>query len=168
MNCREYVNLGENPKSCQAKIKSTNSEYIRSRILARLVNVVSKRGREYFHWSEIECRLDADLTPGKRWAELVITPHSIHTCSCIEILQDHQSVYERQRNLMFGLESVVFVNYSFPDRLYGIVITTETTEAGTQRTKLSNALLADIAITSSFVISIFEDLAIYETFISIT
>ena len=67
---------------------------------------------------------------------------------------------------MFGLESVVFVNYSFPDRLYGIVITTET--GVRQRTKSSNALLADIAITSSFVISIFEDLAIYEAFISIT
>ena len=166
MNCRGYVKLGESLESHQAKIKSTNSEYIRSRILARLVNVVSKRGREYFHWSEIECRLDADLPPGKRWAELVITPHSIHTCSCIEISQDHQSVYERQRNLMFGLGSVVFVNYSFPDRLYEIVITTET--GVRQRTKSSNALLADIAITSSFVISIFEDLAIYEAFISIT
>ena len=32
---------------------------------------------------------------------------------------------------MYGLESVVFVNYSFSDRLYGTVTTTETTEAGT-------------------------------------
>ena len=76
MNCREYVNLGEDPESCQAKIKSTNSENIRSRILARLVDVLSKPGREYFHWSEIEYRLDADLPPRERWAELVITPHN--------------------------------------------------------------------------------------------
>lgn len=66
---------------------------------------------------------------------------------------------------MFGLESVLFVNYAFHDLFYGIVITTETV---IKQVKLSSALLANITITSSFVISIFEDLVIYEGFLSIT